>query len=157
MNKAKWCALAMMLMPLWLASEAQTNKERALPGTVVDEPWLVHADVPSYPHDARLAHITGTVEVQVTVQEGRVVATVVRHGHPILAKATTENIKTWTFRADVNRQFATKFIYKIAAEKTASARQTNPTIEMHLPAFVVITARPILLEDSDERRKSPKK
>jgi Gram-negative bacterial TonB protein C-terminal len=136
-------------MPLLLlSSAAQNNQQRGSSQTSMKgEPRIVHADVPMYPHDARIAHIIGTVEVQVTVKGGRVTDTTVKSGHPLLAKASTDNIKSWSFEPDVNETFMTKFIYEMEDEKMASVQRTNPKIEMHLPSLVKIIARPILLED----------
>jgi TonB family protein len=58
---------------------------------------LEHADVPMYPQIARTVGISGTVEVQVTVMDGKVTNTEVKSGPPILARAAVENIQSWRF------------------------------------------------------------
>lgn len=137
MNIARNFAL---LLLLGLGAAAQDTRP------VKDEPRLVHADVPMYPLDARIAHIIGTVEVQVTVKEGHVVDTTVKSGQPLLAKASSNNIRSWVFEPGVNETFTTKFIYEIEDVRTGRAHNTNPTIEMHLPLFVKIKARAIMVE-----------
>lgn len=140
-------AVLFLTLAVQKVSAMQTGEMGASSQSTKDEPRFVHGDVPLYPHDARLAHINGTVEVQVTVKDGHVVDTTVKSGQQILARATVENIKTWVFQSNVNETFTTKFVYEMEAEDSAAVQQTNPKIEMHLPAMVKITARPILLED----------
>jgi hypothetical protein len=153
MMKIEKCCGVMLMAVLSLTSAArkvsaiQIGEMRASSQSAKDEPRFLHGDVPLYPHDARLAHINGTVEVQVTVKDGHVADTSVKSEQPILARATVENIKTWVFQSNVNATFITKFVYEMEAEDRAAVQQTNPKIEMHLPAIVKITARPILLED----------
>ena len=74
---------------------------------------LEHADVPLYPDLARTARISGTVEVQVKIKDGRVVGTEVKSGPPVLARATVENIQSWRFYPLVNASFTTKFTYQL--------------------------------------------
>lgn len=151
--KIERCCAVMLVAVLFFASATQkvsaiqTGDTGASSQSTKDEPRFLHGDVPLYPYDARLAHIIGTVEVQVTVKEGHVIDTTVKSGQPILARATVENIKSWIFQSNINETFTTKFIYEMEAEGRASVQQTNPKIEMHLPVMVKITAKPILLED----------
>ena len=111
-----------------------------------------HADVPMYPLIARTARIVGTVKVQVTVRDGNVVSTRLVSGHPILARATVENIQTWRFHPLVNATFTTKFIYRIDTKKSLDPQ--NPKVELQLPSLVKITTVPVLLDlQSAHRRK----
>jgi hypothetical protein len=136
------------LLSLLCLGAAAQNKQQgsSTQSSMKDEPRLVHADVPMYPLNARISHISGTVEVQVTVKAGSVVDTTVKSGQPLLAKVTTDNIKSWSFESDVNETFTTKFIYQIEDVRTGRAHNTNPTIEMHLPVFVKINAKSIMIE-----------
>jgi Gram-negative bacterial TonB protein C-terminal len=136
-----------LLSLLCLGAAAQNKQQgNSTQSLMKDEPRLVHADVPMYPLNARISHIIGTVQVQVTIKEGSVVDTTVKSGQPLLAKVTTDNIKSWRFESDVNETFTTKFIYEIEDVRTGPAHNTNPTIEMHLPIFVKIKARAIMVE-----------
>jgi len=108
---------------------------------------LEHADVPMYPQLARTARIFGTVQVQVTVKDGKVVSTEVKSGHPTLASATVENIQTWRFYPLVNATFTTKFIYLL--ETKAPLDPQNPKVELQLPLLVKITAVPVTLDSKD--------
>lgn len=105
---------------------------------------LEHADVPLYPQLARTARIFGTVQVQVTVREGKVVKTEVKSGPPILAPATVENIQTWRFYPLVNATFTANFIYKLEANEALDPQ--NPKVELQLPLLVKITAVPVSLD-----------
>lgn len=105
---------------------------------------LEHADVPMYPQLARTARIFGTVQVQITVKEGKVVKTEVKSGPPVLAPATVENIQTWRFYPLVNATFTTKFIYQLETKEALDPQ--NPKVELQLPLLVKITAVPVLLD-----------
>ena len=62
-------------------------------------------------------------------------------GQRFLETPTAENLKTWRFAADVNREFAVTYTYAIAGDETDSV--TNPTVEMLPSLDVNITARPV--------------
>jgi hypothetical protein len=95
------------------------------------------ADFPVYPYGARLAGIEGEVEVEVTLKEGKVVATRVLAGDRALAAAAVGNIETWTFSPDVNKTFVTRFVYALERRFGALNQQR---IEVDMPTLVTITA-----------------
>jgi outer membrane biosynthesis protein TonB len=102
---------------------------------------LVHADVPMYPQMARLARVSGIVEVQVTINNGLVAKTEVKSGAGVLANATEENIKSWRFQESVNTTLTVKFIYQLDKRKPSYGQ--NPRVELELPFKVTITSAPI--------------
>lgn len=104
---------------------------------------LERADVPMYPQLARTARISGTVEVQVTVKDGKVVNTEVKSGPSVLARATVENIRSWRFYRLVNATFTTKFIYQLETKEPLDPQ--NPKVELQLPLLAKITAVPVRL------------
>lgn len=56
--------------------------------------------VPAYPDIARTAHITGKVKIEVTISaDGRVTATRVVGGSPVLVNAAIEALNKWRFEA----------------------------------------------------------
>jgi TonB family protein len=114
----------------------------ALPEATGGElPVVSHADVPLYPQMARIAHITGTVQVEVTIKNGVMANTEVKSSAPpMLVNATLENLKTWKFTPDANATFRITYIYEVEKEGTASPG--NPRIEMQLPNLIKITAQP---------------
>lgn len=99
-----------------------------------------NAQVPTYAPVARSARVTGTVTVDVHVENGVVTKATPRSGPPLLFDETARNIKTWTFDPGVTGDIASAFEYRISGEETAG--DENPTIELRLPSKVTITARP---------------
>lgn len=109
--------------------------------TAPDESLVIqHADMPSYPAMARVAHVTGTVKIEITIKNGVVVHSDPRSSaHPILINAALENVRTWKFRPDADAKFSVTYIYLLTKKRSASG---NPRIEMELPYLVKITAQP---------------
>jgi hypothetical protein len=103
-------------------------------------PLVLRAEAPLYPPLARMAKIAGKIEVAFTVKSGEVVAAEAKAGHPLLVKATTENVRTWHFSSEINGTFATTFEYLVEGNETPFMQ--NPKVEMQLPVFVKITATP---------------
>ena len=101
---------------------------------------LEHADVPMYPELALTARVFGTVQVLVTVKDGKVTDTQVRSGPPMLTTATVDNVKTWRFHSSVNTTFTARFVYQL--EPASLDVPSNPKIELQLPSLVKITAVP---------------
>jgi len=58
---------------------------------------LLHKEMINYPQMAIIAHISGDVEVEVSIDHdsGRVTSVVARTGHPILQQAATDAIRNW--------------------------------------------------------------
>jgi hypothetical protein len=102
-----------------------------------------------YPQLARTARIFGTVEVQVTVKDGKVVNTDVKSGPPVLAKSTVENIQSWRFYRLVNATFTTKFIYQLETKEPLDPQ--NPKVELQLPLLARITAVPVHLDTQNSQ------
>jgi hypothetical protein len=117
---------------------AYVAKQNAVP-TQQDESFVIqHADMPSYPAMARVAHVTGKVEV--TIKNGLVVQTEQKSSaHPILINATLENLRTWRFRPDTSAKFSVTYVYELEKKRSSSG---NPRIEMQLPYRIKITAQP---------------
>jgi hypothetical protein len=105
-----------------------------------DYPLVMRADAPFYPPLARLAKITGKIDADFTIKNGEVVAAEAKAGHPLLVKATTENIKSWHFAPEANGTFTATFIYELHGNETATMQ--NPKVEMQLPTLVKISATP---------------
>jgi TonB family protein len=96
-----------------------------------------------YPPLAWTAHISGTVEIQVTVEKGKVIDAQVKSSsvkNQILSRQSVENIKTWQFQSDDDATFLVKCVYKIAGEQTPLPE--NPKVELDIPHLVKIVARP---------------
>jgi hypothetical protein len=110
-------------------------------------PLVVRADAPSYPPLARMARITGKIEAAFSVRGGEVITAEAKSGHPLLVKATVENIRSWHFPPQVSGSFATVFEYRLKGKETPSMQ--NPKVEMQLPIFVTITATPTRPSSND--------
>jgi hypothetical protein len=124
--------LLMLIGAVLLASQSQAAQR--------EYPLVIRADAPMYPPLARMAKIRGKIEAEFTVKNGEVVNAEAKSGHPLLVKATTDNIKTWRFSSEVSGMFATTFDYRVEGSETATMQ--NPKIEMQLPAFIRIIATP---------------
>lgn len=103
-------------------------------------PLVIHAELPTYNSIARIARVSGTVQIEVTVKNGEVVLAEGKSGPQLLVASTIENVNTWHFPPNANAHFVTTFVYQFKGEETREMR--NPEIEMKLPLFVQITAPP---------------
>lgn len=93
-----------MLVVLLLAACVLGRGRAAVPAEPTHYPLLVHADLPTYPPLARYAHISGTVEIQITVEKGAVVDAQVKSNssvNQLLPLRSVENLKTWQFQSEV--------------------------------------------------------
>jgi TonB family protein len=74
-----------------------------------DSPVL-GVDMPLYPALARTAKIMGIVEIQVvTGADGKVIWSQLKSGHPLLARAALDNVKTWRFAGASERTITYEF------------------------------------------------
>lgn len=101
-----------------------------------------------YPPLARTAHISGTVEIQVTVEKGAVVdAQVKSSSSPFLSTPAVANVKTWQFQSEDRTSFPVTYVYQIEGKETSLPE--NPKVELDLPRLVRVTARPFKPSCSD--------
>ena len=99
--------------------------------------------IPIYPPIPRSARMAGTVEIAVTVQRGEVVRTDAKSSaHQMLIDTAVANVKTWKFSIDTNGAFTTRYVYELEPE---TSKVENARIEMQVPHFVKITARPVVV------------
>lgn len=147
--------LGVILLTAAAWGQATPNQE----AVEVHYPQLIRADVPLYPAVARAAHITGTVEIQVVVEKGAVTAAQVKsvviasHNGPALNDEGTKkvgaylsnpslaNLRTWQFQSEDRATFAVTYIFQIEGQETPVLE--NPKVELDLPLFVKVTARPV--------------
>lgn len=109
---------------------------------------LTHAEPPTYPAIARAAHITGKVEVQVTIKSGSVIKAEVKSSKsPFLTNPTIANIKTWQFNPDASATFRVTYSYRIEGNETLLPE--SPRLELDLPRSAKITAKPFKPTCSD--------
>jgi TonB family protein len=102
---------------------------------------LIHEVTVSYPQMANIAHISGDVEVEVSIdpETGKVISAVAKSGHPILQQAATEAIRQWViirYRGPNPLSLTVHFEYHcpplIEAEKATSANKIKK--RSHKPA-----------------------
>jgi hypothetical protein len=99
--------------------------------------------IPTYPPIPWTARFTGIVDIAVTVERGDVVkADATSTAHQTLVGAAVANVKTWKFSSDTSGTFKTQFVYELETETT---EVQNPRIEMQVPHFVKITAKPLVV------------
>jgi len=132
-------------------------------------PRLLHAELPLYPPLARSAHISGKVEIEVTVEKGSVIDAQVKSAdiqitdpqnratYDSQARATAShylsdpslaNLKTWQFDPGGERStFLVTYVYEIKGKETPLPE--NPKVELDLPRLVKVTARPFKPTCSD--------
>jgi hypothetical protein len=123
-------------------------------------PRLIHADVPLYPAVPATARYGGTVKIQVTVNNGRVVNAEVLSGTveplaesgkvfseaektkllPYLSGPSLENVNSWRFLQEEPATFAVTYVYRMEGEETSTPE--NPKVELNLPHFIRITIKP---------------
>ena len=118
-----------------------------LPAQAVSEtdgvpyPRVVAAEAPFYPQEAMARLLSGTVEIEVTVELGRVVRTVVlSETHSVLSEASVDNVRTWWFVVGEPIQIVVLFEYQI--DEGTTRWPENSAIEMKLPYLVRLTFRP---------------
>jgi len=133
-----------LILVLLIAGQASGQNAPGIPGP--DErhyPTLIHAELPLYPPLAITAHISGKIEVEITVENGSVVETKVKSatfpGSPALSNPSLANLKTWRFRSEPRTTFLVTYIYQIAGEQTEQPE--NPRVELDLPHLVKVTGR----------------
>jgi hypothetical protein len=119
-------------------------------------PVVASASVPFYPRVAQLAHIEGTVQLRVVTDGTRASSIVVVSGPAMLAHSAEENIKTWVFEQHPPVTFEATFQYVLLASKCDPGCRCDdadhPTVELHLPSRVDVSAKTVMTCDPVERR-----
>jgi hypothetical protein len=153
---------------LLLAAAFGQNVQQTVSSETTHYPRLLHAELPLYPPLARSAHISGKVEIEVTVEKGSVVDAQVKSAdiqitdpqnratYDSQAKAAASrylsdpslaNLKTWQFESGERSTFLVTYIYEIEGKETPLPE--NPKVELDLPRLVKVTARPFKPTCSD--------
>lgn len=102
-------------------------------------PVVVAASVPFYPRAGLLAHINGTVKIQVTTDGKKISSMSIQTGPAILAQAAKDNLQTWQLDEHKPTTFITTFEY--ALEDPAVCSVENATVVLKMPTYVKVTAR----------------
>jgi hypothetical protein len=114
----------------------------AMPNAMTQEapevlPKVIQHTEPGYPPLARQTHIQGKVRVKVTTDGESVRDAEAETGHPLLRKATEDNVRTWKFVAHNPGTFHVTFRYRMASGNLDVAFLESPAIvEIEAPAVV---------------------
>ena len=133
-----------LIAVLVLAASAFGQSATEAPAAgVMHYPLLTHADLPTYSPLARYAHISGTVEIQITVEKGAVIDAQAKSGtNQLLSNPSLANVKTWQFQPGDRATFSVTYVYQLENNKKPLPENENPKVELDLPRLVKITARP---------------
>ena len=104
-----------------------------------DVPVVINAAVPFYPREAQLAHIEGIVRLRISISGESVVGVDLLEGHPTLARAAKENVKTWRLKSHDRTTFEATFRYTLLPELACEV--DNPTVLLRLPFEVQVSAK----------------
>ena len=107
---------------------------------------VTDAKVPSYPLLARMSGFKGVVRLQVSTDGEGISKVQLLDGPIVLAGAAMDNVKTWRFRWHERTTFETVFRYKLLPEWACDAE--NPTVVLHLPHEIEVTAKGMKTCDS---------
>jgi hypothetical protein len=156
------------LAVIFLLAALGQNVQQPISAESTHYPGLLHAELPLYPPLARSAHISGKVEIEVTVEKGSVVDTQVKSAEiqiadpqnrtvydskakaaaaRYLSDPSLANIKSWQFDPGERSTFLVTYAYEIEGEETPLPE--NPKVELDLPRLVKVTARPFKPTCSD--------
>jgi hypothetical protein len=99
-------------------------------------PDVIGAAVPLYPPLARAAKVQGTVILTVLVEGGKVQATKLVSGHPMLSQAAQSNLETWKLVSMPARTFSVTYLYKLNDRCKGS-----PSITANFPTEVTVCSK----------------
>jgi hypothetical protein len=102
-------------------------------------PVIKSAEMPLYPHLARVARVQGTVQLKVTTDGASITNIVATGTQKLLLSAAEANVKTWTFYKHRPQTFTVTFVYKLEAPEVYGF--VNPTVLLELPNRVEIRAK----------------
>jgi outer membrane biosynthesis protein TonB len=103
--------LPALLLPFLVTLSAQ-EPARVLPRVTDHAPII-------YPAIALTARVEGPVRLKITTDGHAVSSIALIDGPPLLVKAATENVQTWTFADHVPGTFEVTFDFRLLADKTA--------------------------------------
>ncbi len=114
---------------------------RGVAQTLEPSDIVVAAELPLYPQLAITARIDGTVIAIIKVSKGVVTEADIVSGPVIFASSVKRNLLTWRFDANVKGTRQVMYVFELS--KTVALGAENPVIELRLPSFVKLTAKPV--------------
>jgi len=115
-------------------------------------PHVVKAEAPLYPPILQMAHFEGVVHLRIMTDGKRASTITTIDGQALLARAATENVRTWEFDGRTPVTFETTFEYKLLESEcdddcTWCGSVERPTVRLRLPTEVRVEAEEIMLCD----------
>jgi TonB family protein len=127
----------LLLFVLLVACAIPSPAQTAQPSQKM--PVVKSGAMPLYPPLASAARIQGEVHLRVTTDGSGVVSVTVESGHPMLAKAVEENVRTWRFELHEPTSFSTVFAYHLRAEPQCEPSKAGSEVHLELPTRAEIT------------------
>ncbi len=127
-------AFALLTTVIVVCCTSRFNAAQA-PQSESDLPVVKTAEMPMYPHIARVARIEGRIRLQVWTDGAKVVR-VEATGNKLLANSAEQNVRTWLFYPHKATSFTITFLYGL--DKTEAYGYANPSITLRLPTIVEI-------------------
>jgi outer membrane biosynthesis protein TonB len=110
----------------------------AVPQATPTLPTVTKFECPHYPPQARSAHISATVKMQVTT-DGHVVTDVkIISGPPMFAQPAESNVRTWKFADHPPTTFTVTYVYAEGADYKKDP-VTKCAAKMDLPGKVTVS------------------
>ena len=136
-------ALPLLIVLMSFSAAAQERPEL---------PLVISAAVPTYPHEAVLAGIEGSVTIRLTTDGFRAVRLEVKNGQPMLARFAQESLRTWRFEKHRPTAFEVTFRYRLLPVGDCAFQ--NPTVMLKLPTEVEISSATVhTFDETEEIRK----
>lgn len=130
--------------------------------TRVSLPRVVQGSAPFYPRIAVSARIEGIVLLRVSTDGKHVSDVDIESGPALLAKVSSENVRTWEFEPHSPTSFEVRFRYKISRAFTCEGgcgncrHLENESVLLELPADVELNANSPISCDPSVTRKEKK-
>jgi TonB family protein len=124
-----------------------------------------HIETPTYPVLARIAHIEGTVTLEVTIDpDGHVknVAVVDKPGHQaqaVLQQSAIDNMQHWTFEKPVSGSFTQLMVYSYSIDVSIKPDENNHQVTkayIELPDRVTVLAGATVINPGQSKKGKPK-
>jgi len=123
-----------MLMAVACAGSMQAQDAHGLP-------VVISGEMPVYPALARRGGIKGEVQLRVTTDGSAVASVEIVSGHPLLAWAAENYVRSWKFVEHKSTVFSTRFAFRLIEESTCEPDPPqNSEVVLRLPTEVEISA-----------------
>jgi len=101
-------------------------------------PRVTKFDCPSYPSEAASVRLQGMVQLEVTTDGHQVSKVKLISGHPLIAGAAVENVRTWQFAEHNPTTFSVTYFYVFDGSYKRD-KATNCSAKVELPSKVTVS------------------